>query len=71
MKKSSIHETYYSIGGYREEAMCIEQINDISRIVYHGERGNKYDIRKFNNILDGLVFLIEIFSESDDDYLKK
>ena len=48
---------YYSIGGYAEEAVCMES-NSIGWIVYTGERGIKHDIKFFSKEADACNYFV-------------
>lgn len=39
---------YYSLNGYADDALCIEQVGS-EWIVYDGERGKKHRVRTFQN----------------------
>lgn len=59
----------YSIGCYREEAFCIEK-QEPSWIVYIGERGNKHNVKSFNDAFAACFELISRVSESDEQERK-
>lgn len=56
---------FYSLEGYAEEAVCMEK-DGKKYIVYDGERGNKYNIKKYRRI--GIAFrdIISRVTESDE-----
>ncbi len=61
-----IPSVYYSFNGYSEDAVCIEYNNNCW-MVYNGERGNKYNINKYDNIQDASFNMILRLSESDKE----
>lgn len=64
---TGVPSVYYSLEGYSEDAICIEH-NDDNWIVYNGERGNRYNIKKYRNIQDACYNLILRLSESEEEY---
>ncbi len=66
---NGIPSIYYNLDGYSEEAVCIEQ-NDNYWMVYNGERGNKYNVRKYKNVQDACLDLILRISESEEEERK-
>ena len=60
-----IPPNYYSINEYSEEAICIE-MDDLARWnVYEGERGNKYNERKYFECKEACIDLLSRLSESE------
>lgn len=57
-----IPDNYYCLDGYSEEAICLEFCSEKCLwIVYDGERGNRYNILSYNQVLlacDDLIFRI-------------
>lgn len=66
LNRAGINPEYYSLKGYSEEAMCLEY-RDGCWLVYNGERGNKYDMKKYGNIYDACLNLILRLSDSDEE----
>lgn len=60
---------YYSIKGYSEDAVCIE-CQGFSWIVYNGEKGNKYNLKCYNNVVSASYDLISRVSESEEESRK-
>ena len=56
---------YCSLDGYHEEAVCIGKESN-EYIVYNGEKGNKYQLKKHSNITDAIFDIISRLSESDE-----
>ena len=54
---SSFSRTCFSTNGAKESAACLEKEND-SWIVYGYERGNRFSVAVFQNIVDACVELI-------------
>lgn len=46
MKDINIPYSYFSIGTYSDEAVCIENIGN-KWIIYEGERGKKYNLKRY------------------------
>lgn len=61
-----IPPVYYSFNGYSEDAICIERSSGMW-IVYNGEKGNKYNINKYSDILDACNNLILRISENEKE----
>ena len=51
------HTTWYSIGRAKESAACIEE-EDHGWVVYDYERGNRFDINSYDNIVEACLDLI-------------
>lgn len=43
---NEVPETYYSLGGYSEDAVCLEETTS-GYIVYNGEKGNKHNKKEY------------------------
>lgn len=56
----------YNIGGYQESAICL-QLDTEGWSVYNGERGNRYDEVKCENILDACLEFIRRFTHEKDE----
>lgn len=65
LKENDISDNWFSLGGYQEEAVCLEK-NNANWIVYDGERGNQNHLESINNIEDACLVLISRLSESDE-----
>lgn len=63
LENMGIPESYYSIGGYKEGATCMEKSNK-NYIVYTGERGKKHGVSKHQNISKALLNVISEVTES-------
>ena len=57
---------YYAIGSYGEAALCIEK-RDRKWIVYNGERGNQYNVKEFDTIIQACMFFLKEMSENVDE----
>lgn len=68
-KTEGIPSVYYSIDGYSEDAICIER-DDNYWIVYNGERGNKYNIKNYDNVIFACYNMIYRLSESRAEKLR-
>ena len=66
LKLAEIPLGYYSINSYSEDAVCIEYL-DGDWIVYNGERENKYNISKFNNVVNACRELISRLSDTEKE----
>lgn len=67
--ENNISRDLFSIGAYREESFCIEEKNS-EWIVYVGEKGNKHDIKSFDDAREACYELIARVSESDEEERK-
>lgn len=57
LNRQDVPKNYYSIGKFRDEAICIEAEND-GWIVYEGDRGGRYNEKHFKNFYEaGCYFL--------------
>lgn len=63
LEKHNIPKEYYSLTQYCDEAICLEK--KIYWYVYHGERGNKYEIETFNNLNDACIEMIKRLSPDE------
>lgn len=59
--QSDIPAQYYSLNGFCEEAICIELSGEYWS-VYHGERGNKYEIERYANLNDACIEMLKRLS---------
>jgi len=58
LKRTKIPKSYYRIGSYGEEALCILAEN--SRwIVFEGERGQRYNVHFFDSEQDACLYFRE------------
>lgn len=57
--------TFYSFEGYVEEAICMEK-DGKKYIVYGGERGNKYNVKKYRSIGKAFRDIISRVTESHE-----
>ena len=64
MEKSGIPESYYSIGSYIEEAVCIEKGKSFWYI-YEGERGKRYNPKFYRHFRRACYDFFARVSESD------
>ena len=55
-----------SLEGYVEEAVCMEK-RENEYIVYEGERGNKYNLKKHTKIISAFCDIISRLAESDEE----
>ena len=51
-------ESYYNIGSYKEGALCIVSENG-NWIVFEGERGQRYNLKTFDNECDACLYFME------------
>ena len=51
--------SWFSTNGPKESAVCIEKQNDENWIVYNYERGQKFQINHYSNVLDACIELIK------------
>ena len=70
----SVPNRYYSLNGYGEEAICLEQTDD-AWTVYNGERGQKFDEKTFDNVVEAAIEIIYRFRryspELKQDFLNR
>lgn len=64
-----IPSDYYSLNGYSEDAICIER-SDGMWIVYNGEKGNKYNLKKYRATLEACIDMILRISESEEEQIR-
>lgn len=65
LKKGNVSTYRYSIGGYSEEAVCIEK-DGAHWIVYDGERGRKCNLKNCSSIKSGCIEILKrIFVDKD------
>ncbi len=57
----------YSIGGYCEDAYCLDFNDKGMWEVYSGERGNKYDLQTFTSPKDACVCFIKELCNTHDE----
>lgn len=55
-----------SLEGYAEEAICMEK-EENEYIVYEGERGNKYNLKRHPKIISAFCDIISRLAESDKE----
>ncbi len=64
-----VPKQYYNFGGYKEQSVCFEK--EASRwIVYIGERGNKYDVKKYVDLKMACLDMIGRVSDTDEQEAK-
>ncbi len=70
LDKQDVPKSYYSIGKFRDEAVCIEADGD-GWIVYEGDRGSRYNEKYFVDFYEaGSYFLSKsTFNKSHREYL--
>lgn len=61
-----VPKVYYSINGYRDDAVCIEH-DESGWIIYNGERGEKYNKEHFNDITGACKAMICRLAETEKD----
>ena len=64
LSEQDIPKSYYSIGKYSDEAVCIEHVKN-EWIVYEGDRGNHYNETHHSNFCDAACQLLARVAESD------
>lgn len=69
LKGFCISEQDYSIGGYAEEAICLEK-SGADWIVYGGEKGQRHDIKTHADCKSACLDLIARVAGSDDEEKK-
>lgn len=62
---NNIPPSYFSLDGYQEEAVCLEETTE-EYLVYEGESGNKYNVQKHNKRLYACYDIISRISESKE-----
>lgn len=60
-----VPESYYSIGKYRDEAVCIEAEND-GWVVYEGDRGGRYNEKHFEDFYEAGRYLLSRATYNQD-----
>jgi hypothetical protein len=58
LQQAGIDPEAYWIGEYRDDYTCIMQTEDGMWETFSGERGQKYDLRRWDNEGDACVFFI-------------
>lgn len=64
---NGIPAEYYHVGGYSEEAVCMEK-TDAGWIVYVGERGNRYQLTTHETVDWACICLMDQVAKSDEQY---
>ena len=64
LDEQDIPKSYYSIGKYSDEAVCIENTKD-GWIVYEGDRGNHYNETKHDDFCEAACQMLSLVAESD------
>lgn len=67
LDKNNIPSSYYNFMQYADEAICIDKcMNEWS--VYDGERGNKYNLKKYDNVFEACMeFIMRISEDSNEE----
>lgn len=58
LERRNVPKSYYSIGFYGEEALCILFENS-QWVVFEGEHGNRYNMHSFEQESDACVYFLE------------
>jgi hypothetical protein len=58
LQQAGIDPMFYSIGEFNDDCACIVQADDGMWETFSGERGHKYDLRRWDNEGDACVFFI-------------
>ena len=53
----NVNPGFYSLNGYKEEAVCLQRSDD-GWEVYLGERNNRYNLAKFDTVVEASVITI-------------
>ena len=53
----NVNPNYYSLNGYKEEAVCIEKGKDYWQ-VFSAERNNRFDVASFDTVVEACLCLI-------------
>ena len=64
--KELIHEVYFSIYNYSEEAVCLEEVGE-NFITYIGEKNQKHNIKSHINVDSAIKEMIHLLTESDTE----
>lgn len=67
LENMGIPESYYSIGGYKEGATCIEKVGKVY-VVYNAERAEKYENMKCENELEACREIIRRIAQNNEDF---
>lgn len=59
--ESNIPPHYYNVNGFCDETICLE-LSGKYWIVYHGERGNKYEITEHTNLNEACIDMLKRLS---------
>lgn len=62
--ENGIPKQYFSFDGYAEEAICLEKKDIDEYEVFIGERGQKYEVSKFNNLSDAGINILSHLSDT-------
>lgn len=58
LQQAGIDPMFYSIGEFNDDCACIMQADDGVWETFAGQRGKKYDLRRWDNEGDASVFFI-------------
>ena len=58
LEKLKIPKECYSLGKYKEEALCLEKTQN-AWIIYEGERGNRYNLENYENETGACIAFLE------------
>ena len=53
----NVNPGFYSLNGYKEEALCLQRSDD-GWEVYLGERNNRYNLAKFDTVVEACLNLL-------------
>ena len=69
LEANGIPAYFYHVGGYAEECVCLERtVNGWE--VYTGERGNRSDVMRYDNVFSACRRVLDKVAESDVQYQK-
>ena len=66
LKKNTIPSNYYNFMQDADEAICIDKYMD-EWSVYDGERGNRYNLKKYSNVFEACMELIMRITEDSGE----
>ncbi len=63
---SEFSKGMFSFEGYKEEAVCMNKVNDYSWEVFIGFHGNKMELMIFDNIISACLGVIQLLTPQND-----
>lgn len=67
LENMGIPESYYSIGGYKEGATCMQKVGKVY-VVYDAERAKRYGNKECENELEACKEIIRRIAKNNEDF---